>query len=396
MKRILNLFLAVAVVSLLAMCTSKTTSDTTSNNGDFVELDINALQSMPIEEFDYDSNPAIASIEYFQPHDTIIFPFGIPVIGDSWVAMYHNNVIIFDKDSGKVLASFDRTGEGPEEYVNLFGLGVDRSTRTCHVLTSDSPSKIKTYSFDGEFLSELQMKDKINPESGSFAILDDSYYYVTQNSIRRIVAGKTDDPLDSKPYLLIDRNSGNVIQLPIERVDYKICNRYVPKSPDIYAPNWKMDIKYTHGGENQLIVSEFSNDTIFAVKDDGLTKPIAVKRNWSKDYDNPDLVSVLYAGKRYMIFEILRKTTNHSAETISENPSKSGTYIYDFEKNEFHRYAETGLFMESNGHLFMLRPIYKLMDAADRDEIKDPALLDIIEKSNDESNFVWITYRIAE
>ena len=390
MHQVINCIFALGLLSLLTMCSSKARP----SEGDLVEFDIHALQLMPIEEFDFDSNSSIVNIEYFQPNDSIIFPFGLPIVGDTWVSMNNSGVIIIDKLSGEVVASFDRTGGGPEEYVNILGLGVDYSNKTCHVLTSDSPSKIKTYSFDGVFLNEVQLKGKISPESRTFGIYNNSYYFVAQNSIRRILTDQ-DDPLDSRPYLLIDRKSGEIKALPIDRLDYKICNRYVPKRPDVLAPNWAIDIKDFHGGENKLIISEFSNDTIFAVLD-GQVNPIAVKRNWDKDYDSTDLVSVLYAGSRYMIFEIIRKTTDHSSETISYDKSKSGTYIFDLKNREFHRYSDTGLFWESNGHLFMLQAVDNLMDAADNGEIYDPKLLEIIEKSDDESNFVWITYCIAE
>ncbi|MDE7335712.1 MAG: 6-bladed beta-propeller, partial [Muribaculaceae bacterium] len=362
--------------------------------GDIVVLDIKALQSLPVEEFDFASNPAIASIEYFQPADSLVFPFGLPVIGDSWVALNHDYAIIFDTKSGHVLSLLEKCGQGPEEFVQMAGLAIDSQAETCNVLTSESPSKIKTYAYNGDYLGDIQISGKIHPASQSFMLHNDSCYFVEQSSARRVLSGKTDDPFDLKPYLLIDRKSGEVKQLPIERLDPKICRRYVPKTPDVFAPNMIVNIRGIHGGENNIIISEFSHDTIFSVTD-CVVEPIAVKKNWSKDYDEPDLVSVLYAGSRYMIFELLRKETDHSAETVSVNDSKSGTYIYDREKKEFHRYNDPGWF-ESNGHLYVLKPVYKLMDEVDNGEINDPKLLDLIGKSNLESNFVWVIYHIAE
>lgn len=390
MKHFYYAVFVAGALSLLTMCSPKASSPA---DGDIVELDIKALQALPIEELDFNSNPAIASIEYFQPHDTIIFPFGLPVIGDSWVALHRDYAIIFDMGSGQVLSLLEKQGQGPEEYVQMAGLAVDNKAGTCNVLTSESPSKIKTYSYNGDYLGEVQVPDKIHAASQSFMLHNDSCYFVEQSSVRRVLLGETNDPLDSMPYLLINRNTGEVTQLPIERSDPKICRRYVPKSPSAFVANMTLPIQSVHGGESRIIISEFSHDTIFAITD-GVVEPIAVKKNWNRDHDDSDLVSVLYAGSRYMIFELLRKETDHSMETVSGNDSKSGTYIYDRENREFHRYDDPGWF-ESNGYLYTLKPVYKLMDEADNGEIKDPKLLDLIRRSNLESNFVWVIYHIA-
>lgn len=350
--------------------------------------------SLPIEEFDYFSNPAIAEVEYFQPHDTIIVPFGGWQLGDSWLAIDHHGIMVIDKTSGKVVSDFTKKGGGPEEYVNILGLAVDNSAGTCHVLTSNTPTKIKNYSYDGEFLGEIQLPEKIHSTPRTFSIYNDSCYFVAVNSIRKILLGENDDRLVDKPYLLINRHSGEIQQLPVERIDPKICNRYVPKSPDAHAPNWTILMRNVAGGENRKIISEFSNDTIFVVENEQVV-PIAVKQNWNKDYDDSDLVSVLFANDHYMIFDVTRKTTDHTHEAISADESKSGTFIYDMTEQKFHRY-ESDLFFESNGYLYRTRPIDKLMDAADKGQIKDPKLLDIIEKSNDESNWVWMIYHIKE
>ncbi|MDE6228392.1 MAG: 6-bladed beta-propeller [Muribaculaceae bacterium] len=381
---------AIGVALLLTMCSPKPSE---SSDADLVVLDVKQLQSLPVEEFDFATNPAIASVEYFQPHDTIIFPFGLPIIGDSWVAIWHDFALVFDLKSGRALSFFDRHGQGPEEYVSMAGLAVDTKAQTCNVVTSDFPTKIKTYSFGGDYLGEIVIPDKIYTGSQTFKLLNDSCYFVEQSSIRRVLSGKTDDPLDARPYLLINRRTGDVTQLPVERWDPKICERYVPKVTDGYTWNYKVSITNVHGGEDGIIISEFSNDTIFALRDEHV-EPIAVKKNWSKDYDEPDLLSVLYSGSRYMIFELVRKRTNHSAETVDVNQSKSGTFVYDREKNEFHRYNNPEWF-ESNGHFYALTPVYKLMDDAESGVITDSRLLDIVNKSNIESNFVWTLYNIA-
>lgn len=95
-----------------------------------------------------------------------------------------------------------------------------------------------------------------------------------------------------------------------------------------------------------------------------------------------------------MIFELVRKQTNHPAETVDVNQSKSGTFVYDRERKEFHRYNNPEWF-ESNGHFYALTPVYKLMDDAESGVITDSRLLDIVNKSNIESNFVWTLYNIA-
>jgi hypothetical protein len=104
---------------------------------------------------------------------------------------------------------------------------------------------------------------------------------------------------------------------------------------------------------------------------------------------------MLYANRHYLIFEVISKTTDHAAETISSDENRSGAFIYDLKTGECHRY-ETNIFFESNGDLYRWRPIDSLMDDAREGRIKDRRLLDIIAKSDEESNWVWCIYHIAE
>lgn len=391
--------MVVAVAIVAAGCSGKNNRGNAVGDGSLTIIDVEELMKLPVEDFDVRSNPAIASVEYFQPHDTLIYPFGIPIVGDSLMGLDSTSgvVTVFNRNTGRVEASFSRKGPGPKEYVYPLGVAPDFQNKEVYILVSGSPSMIKRYAFDGTYLDECVLEKRVSPTPQTFRIHNDSCLFVEQSTYRRAVLGLTGqgDSLVDTPFLLLNYYTGQVTPLPISRPDARIGKRYIPKTPSIYTLNTFLPLEDCAGGEGRKIISEYSNDTVYEVIDEEVI-PIAVKTNWSKSIDNPDLLAMQFVNDRYMIFAIVRKTTNHHNESVSVDDDKSGTFIYDRQNNQYHRYADPFLFMESGGYLYRLGSVEKLKIRAEAGEIRDKNLLDLIERSGDESNWIYTVYHINE
>ncbi len=395
MKLICSLIIGVVAI-VAAGCSNGQGARVNTGSDGLLTIDVEDLMRLPIEDFDARTNPAISSVEYFQPHDTLIYPFGIPVLGDSLMGLDSNSgvVTVFNRNTGGLEASFSHNGPGPKEYTYCLGVAADFKNKEVYVLATKA-AKILRYSFDGTYIDEIVPDAKIFPTPKSFRIHSDSCLFVEQSTYGRAVYGEAGDSLVDTPFLLVNIFTGHVTSLPISRFDARIGPRYVPKKPSIFAPNFQISMSDFAGGEGGKIISEYSNDTIYRVDNDRVV-PIAVKANWSKSIDSPDLVAMQFVNDSYMIFEIVRKTTNHSAESISVDEDRSGTFIYDRKNNQFHRYADSDMFYESGGYLFTMASVDKLKDRAEAGEISDKELLDLIERSNVESNWVTTIYHIKE
>ena len=61
---------------------------------------------LPVETFNALSNPAISIIEYFQPNDSLIYPWGMPILGDSLLLLDNDVITGFNRRTGLMDISF--------------------------------------------------------------------------------------------------------------------------------------------------------------------------------------------------------------------------------------------------------------------------------------------------
>jgi hypothetical protein len=87
---------------------------------------------------------------------------------DIWV-MNKNAIYQFNRQTGKLLFTLDRKGQGPEEYISILDFAVDTKSKILFIYDSQKQKIIK-YDFNGVFLGYIE-----NNFIGSFGLIDDNF-----------------------------------------------------------------------------------------------------------------------------------------------------------------------------------------------------------------------------
>jgi len=190
-----------------------------------------------------------------------------------------NTIVVVDRSSGSVLffskdgspkSRFNRTGQGPEEYIYLGIIMYDEATDDVYIFP-DFSNYINVYSSSGEYKRRLTLPQRnIN---GQLALFDDQSILVYdntelwQNISKNYSGDKTafTEPIDST-FFLISKTDGTVLEyinLPGNNIDLSIRNDFsfgqvgyarVRKSPDgLFLYNPETDTIFLYSKDKSLI-----------------------------------------------------------------------------------------------------------------------------------------------
>lgn len=214
----------------------------TAGNPDFIE--VNVVKTYPVKELYLED---LAEIEYVLPelHNDFLYR-GIPrLITDDYLFFREEELLVFDR-KGKPLHKMNRRGEGPEEFIYVFGILYDPEVDELYISTVE---KIQVYSVTGEYKRSIPLKE------GAFIsnmhIFDEKHLICYDNY-----------EYYSAPFFLLSREDG--------RITEEIDIRYETKL-QMFSQRTEGEMVYTYTGPQEHIVkakdgfllTEHSIDTVY-------------------------------------------------------------------------------------------------------------------------------------
>ena len=219
--------------------------------------------------------------------------------------LVQNTIFIFDKD-GHFINSINKEGSGPQEYSAIHNFAVNFQKEEIYICDYPLKFRILTYSFDGGFIRESKLDQKIWPlilynYDENFLIAYDSYNM------------ESSEKANKQPYSLINKENGQVFPLPLI-IENRKSNRVMISEGQKYicaGVNIDPMIKTDDG----VVISDFALDTIYKYTDHKLI-PIGVRKNLGQK----DLSSFCAYSSNYSFFNIVKMEVDE--KNIKNAPSE--------------------------------------------------------------------------
>ena len=219
--------------------------------------------------------------------------------------LVQNTIFIFDKD-GHFINSINKEGPGPQEYSSIQNFAVDFQKEEIYICDYPLKYRILAYSFDGEFIRESKLDQKIWPlilynYDENFLIAYDSYNM------------ESSEKANKQPYSLINKKNGKVSPLPLKITNRKSNRVMISEGQKYICAGVNIDpmIKTDDG----VVISDFALDTIYKYTDHKLI-PIGVRKNLGQK----DLSSFCAYSSNYSFFNIVKMEVDE--KNIKNAPSE--------------------------------------------------------------------------
>lgn len=221
-----------------------------------------------------------------------------------------NIIFIFDKD-GHYISSINKKGAGPQEYSSIQNFAVDFQKEEIYICDYPLKYRILTYSFDGEFIRESKLDQKIWPSilynyDENHLIAYDNYNMESENA-------------NKQPYSLINKENGQVSPLPLI-IENRKSNRVMTSDGDKFM-SFSIDIDPMIKTDDGVVISDFALDTIYKYTDHKLI-PIGVRKNIGQK----DLSAFCAYSSNYALLNIVKMDVDE--KNIGDAPRKMDSELF--------------------------------------------------------------------
>ena len=291
------------------------------------------------------------------------------------------NIFVYDR-TGKALRKINRMGQGGEEYINLFHITLDEDNGEMFV-NDISTKKIYVYDLFGNF------KRSFSHKTGSGSMFyTEVYNYDNDNLICY------DSYNEEIVFILVSKQDGSITkeikvpfkekkQLMVMNVDKTLAAGSGPFRPII-----------PHKGN--LILSEFSSDTIYTLLPDHSLRPFMVRTPSIQSMDPEVMVKIRLMSDRYYFMETVENKYN-----FDTNAGFDAKYlIYDTQEKAFGGYIAYNGDYSTKKEIYMssFRPVnheidlclsidaHLLVESYKNGELKDGKLKEIAAELDEEDN----------
>lgn len=214
-------------------------------------------------------------------------------ISDKYIVTYDialGNVYFFARN-GKFLWTFNKRGDGPEEYNSIGTFVSDFTSEECYI--SDGTPHLFVYTFKGDFKRAIPIPSDTRSRFFTELYNYDKDYLIGYN-------GSIDnDGINDTPYKLIHKQTGDIVLLDITTEHHisPIVNEEIITKDEgetrLLIPNRSFIPRHSllkNGSE--YLIAEYTFDTLYTYKDNKIS-PLAV-RTPSVYKNSPPLVIVPY------------------------------------------------------------------------------------------------------
>lgn len=216
-------------------------------------------------------------------------------------------IFIFSKE-GKGVTTFNRLGQGGEEYTNILNIILDEKNNEIYVNNHYS-KKIIVYDLNGNFKrsfnqAEMKLYDPIGNLSEDYLICHDDYFEFGKPDLKR------------NCFLVISKNDGSIIkeiEIPYEEKKSMVIIKHDANGK--ITNNWGIRNSHLIPYLNSWILIEPSADTIYQYSYNDDLKPFIV-RTPSVQSMNPEVYlfpSILT--ERYYFMQVVEKKFNFGIDT---------------------------------------------------------------------------------
>ena len=221
-----------------------------------------------------------------------------------------NTIFIFDKD-GHYINSINKEGPGPQEYSSIQNFAVDFQKEEIYICDYPLKYRILTYSFDGGFIRESKLDQKIWPSilynyDENHLIAYDNYNMESENA-------------NKQPYSLINKENGQVSPLPLT-IESRKSNRVMTSDGDKFM-SFSIDIDPMIKTDDGVVISDFALDTIYKYTDHKLV-PIGVRKNLGQK----DLSAFCAYSSNYALLNIVKMDVDE--KNIGDAPRKMDSELF--------------------------------------------------------------------
>ena len=225
--------------------------------------------------------------------------------------LVQNTIFIFDKD-GHFINSINKEGAGPQEYSAIHNFAVNFQKEEIYICDYPLKFRILTYSFDGDFIRESKLDQKIWPlilynYDENFLIAYDSYNM------------ESSEKANKQPYSLINKKNGKVSPLPLKIKNRKSNRVMISEGQKYICAGVNIDpmIKTDDG----VVISDFALDTIYKYTDHKLI-PIGVRKNLGQK----DLSAFCAYSSNYALLNIVKMDVDE--KNIGDAPRKMDSELF--------------------------------------------------------------------
>ena len=225
------------------------------------------------------------------------------------------DILVFD-GTGKAIASFNHTGQGPNEYNKIYHLDVDWKQKEVYV-QDNFRQKIRIYGLDGRHLRTIDLQETM--QEGDLYSFSDTHliYYAKPKS-------KPVTPYE--PVTLLSKKDASKVTLPFIKTDDNLV-----KATGGPFGNMKMSAKNVNllcKKGDEVYVNEVTADVIYRVESNHALTPVVERTPSYQDASGQDFFLMLTgANARYYFFKRQQALLEFQGNAATDTKS---TYVaYD-------------------------------------------------------------------
>jgi hypothetical protein len=219
------------------------------------------------------------------------------------VANYQSgDVLVFD-GKGKSIISFNYVGPGPMEYTYLYLISFDEKKKEIYI--ADWDYKILVYSEKGEFKRTL----KNFPSDYNFRRMENFNDETLLVKDEYIVDFETNKYIHNRPYLLMSKNDGSIIDSLNINLTFRVLNMasfYYEIDGEVYRSSKGVNTPNNFSYGNDFMISDWGSDTIYKLTNERFLQPVIVKKPTVLETDPKIIVSNNLATDKFILLHVVK------------------------------------------------------------------------------------------
>ena len=262
----------------------------------------------------------VANVKYIplETTDDALFNGTLVNLSSQGIAGFNpkeGDILLFD-GKGKAIASFNHTGQGPNEYNKIYHLDVDWKQKEVYV-QDNFRQKIRIYGLDGKHLRTIDLQETMQ-QGDLYNFSDTHLIYYAQPKSKPVTA--------YEPVTLLSKKDASKITLPFTKTDDNLVKATGGPFGDMKMSAKNVNLLYKKGDE--VFVNEVTADVIYRVENNRTLRPVVERTPSYQDASGQDFFLMLTgANARYYFF--IRQQALLEFQGNAATDTKSTYVAYD-------------------------------------------------------------------
>lgn len=300
----------LVLIFVLIGCTNK------KDEGDASSLPVlDVTKEYPVREVKLDD---IADVEYvpLETTDESVLPSSCVFfdVSDKYIItedLVSGTIFIFTRQ-GKFVRKINHIGQGAKEYLGLNEFVVDFKAEELFV-GSYNNKKFFVYSFNGDYIREFPLQTYHTQYKPILNYTDE--YLIANNPFYDFKSQKS---LDESPYLFISKKDGSIHHSEMiipDRITHYLKSMVVRlDKSSLYNHKVYFPIQSIHQNGSEILVADFTLDTLYSLRGEDELKPIAVQYPSVRSQNPPIVIAPNIYTDSFMSFRAVPMYYNSGNE----------------------------------------------------------------------------------